>query len=83
MGYFQRIMAYFRGQEPIVLSYLAFQAKTCQKGLLHSLQQCSIEVYAEMGFVSASPTLRLKIAQKPCIFWSLGPKAIKYESLEP
>ena len=27
--------------------------------------------------------LRLKIAQKPCIVWSLGPKALYYESLEP
>ena len=30
-----------------------------------------------------SKTLRLKIAQKPYIAWSLGPKALKYESLEP
>ena len=28
-------------------------------------------------------TLRLKMAQKPYIIWSLGPKALKYESLEP
>ena len=28
-------------------------------------------------------TLRLKIAQKPHIVWSLGPIALKYESLEP
>ena len=28
-------------------------------------------------------TLRLKIAQKPCIIWSLGPKALKYEASEP
>ena len=28
-------------------------------------------------------TLRLKIAQKPYVVWSLGPKALKYESLEP
>ena len=28
-------------------------------------------------------TLRLKVAQKPYIVWSLGPKALKYESLEP
>ena len=28
-------------------------------------------------------SLRLKIAQKPHIVWSLGPKALKYESLEP
>ena len=27
--------------------------------------------------------LRLKIAQKPYIVWSLGPKALTYESLEP
>ena len=33
--------------------------------------------------VSKSPSLRLKIAQKPYIVWSLGPKALKYESLEP
>ena len=31
-----------------------------------------------MGF-----TLRLKVAQKPYIVWSLGPKALRYESLEP
>ena len=31
-----------------------------------------------------SLTLRLKMAQKPnIIIWSLGPKALKYESLEP
>ena len=28
-------------------------------------------------------TLRLKMAQKPYIMWSLGPKALTYESLEP
>ena len=28
-------------------------------------------------------TLRLKIAQRPYIVWSLGPKALGYESLEP
>ena len=28
-------------------------------------------------------TLRLKIAQRPYVVWSLGPKALKYESLEP
>ena len=28
-------------------------------------------------------TLRLKIAQKLYIVWSLGPKALNYESLEP
>ena len=27
--------------------------------------------------------LRLKIADKPCIVWSLGPKASYFESLEP
>ena len=27
--------------------------------------------------------LRPKVAQKPCMIWSLGPKALKYESLEP
>ena len=32
---------------------------------------------------NAIPYLRLKIAQKPYIVWSLGPKAFKYESLEP
>ena len=31
----------------------------------------------------STETLRLKIAQKPYIVWSLGPKASKYESLEP
>ena len=28
-------------------------------------------------------TLRLKIAPKPFLVWSLGPKALKCESLEP
>ena len=28
-------------------------------------------------------TLRLKLAQKPHIVWYLGPKALKYEPLEP
>ena len=28
-------------------------------------------------------TLRLKIAQKPCMVWSLGPKALEYEFVEP
>ena len=28
-------------------------------------------------------TLRLKIAQNPYIVWSLGPNALKYESLKP
>ena len=35
------------------------------------------------GVYSGTLTLRLKIAQKPYIVWSLGPKALKYESLEP
>ena len=30
-----------------------------------------------------SLTLRRKLAQKPCIVWSLVPKALKHESLEP
>ena len=29
-----------------------------------------------------SPTLKLKIAQKPHIIWSLGPKTLKYDSFE-
>ena len=32
---------------------------------------------------SLEVTLRLKMAQKPYMIWSLGPKALKYESLEP
>ena len=28
-------------------------------------------------------TLGIKIAQKPYIVWSLGPKALIYESLDP
>ena len=28
-------------------------------------------------------TLRIKTAQKPYIVWSLGPKALVYESLDP
>ena len=35
------------------------------------------------SFVWLAVTLRLKIAQKPCIVASLGPKALYYESLEP
>ena len=31
----------------------------------------------------ASLALRLKIAPKPYVVWSLGPKALTYESLEP
>ena len=34
-------------------------------------------------YLAETLTLRLKIAQKPYIVWSLGPKALKYESLEP
>ena len=30
-----------------------------------------------------SLTLGIKIAQKPYIVWSLGPKALIYESLDP
>ena len=30
-----------------------------------------------------SVTLRLKMARKPYIIWSLSPKALTYESLEP
>ena len=36
-----------------------------------------------MGALHNSVTLRLKIAQKLYIVWSLGPKALKYECLEP
>ena len=32
---------------------------------------------------NAGLTLGIKIAQKPYIVWSLGPKALIYESLNP
>ena len=35
------------------------------------------------GCTGRSLSLRLKMAQEPYIIWSLGPKASKYESLEP
>ena len=38
---------------------------------------------AAVGNSSVTISLRLKIAQKPFIVCSLGPKASKYESLEP
>ena len=37
----------------------------------------------ELNILKLPCTLRLKIAQKPYIVWSLDPKALKYESLEP
>ena len=42
-------------------------------------------IYSQNSGVLAirTPTVRLKIAQKPYIRWSLGPKTIEYESLEP
>ena len=43
-------------------------------------------VYLDPGLwecVSLTLTLRLKMAQKPYIVWSLGPKALIYESLKP
>ena len=45
----------------------------------------SLAVLPLRGFYIAlhSLTLRLKMAQKPYIIWSLGPEALKYESLEP
>ena len=36
-----------------------------------------------MGLRIKRQTLRLKIAQKPYVVWSLDPKALEYESLEP
>ena len=45
-------------------------------------------IIGENGKLEAMPgtgslNLRLKIAQKPSIVWSLGPKALYYESLDP
>ena len=37
----------------------------------------------ELGSIYPVVTLRLKIAQKPSMVWSLGPKALNNESLEP
>ena len=34
-------------------------------------------------FLCTVRTLGIKIAQKPYIVWSLGRKALKYESLDP
>ena len=39
--------------------------------------------FAEGRINEAKISLRLKIAQKPYVVWSLGPKALKDESLEP
>ena len=39
--------------------------------------------WARRQELANSLTLRLKIAQKPYVVWSLGPKALKHESLEP
>ena len=36
-----------------------------------------------LGAGRRSLALRLKIAQKPYVIWSLGPQAFKYEALEP
>ncbi|CAE7718508.1 unnamed protein product [Symbiodinium microadriaticum] len=41
------------------------------------------EEFSRLRRNSSVHTLRLKIAQKPYMAWSLGPKALKYESLEP
>ena len=40
------------------------------------LQQINSALYRTLS-------LRLETAQKPHMIWSLGPKALKYESLEP
>ena len=37
----------------------------------------------QKAFLLHTYTLRLKMAQKPYIIWSLGPKTFEYESLEP
>ena len=41
---------------------------------------------SNLGQIEGGPkskTLGIKIAQKPYVVWSLGPKALVYESLEP
>ena len=45
----------------------------------------TMRVQEQLQYVMFDQTqsLRLKIVQKPCIVWSLGPKAFYYESLEP
>ena len=50
-----------------------------------SLQEGSKHTLGEILFTEplTPKALRLKIAQKPYIVWSLGPKALKDESLEP
>ena len=53
------------------------------KGFLEGVLQGSCFNGFFTGSFTGSFTLRLKIAQQPYIVWSLGPKAFKYESLEP
>ena len=36
-----------------------------------------------VGGIQIVPFPKTQIAQKPYIIWSLGPKDLKYESLEP
>ena len=51
---------------------------------------CAAQIYVGVPSCTNIPdvlcrsiTLRLRIAQKPYIVWSLGPKALEHEFLEP
>ena len=53
-----------------------------QAGIVICIETSTGEVLLRLLPVSLLP-LGIKIAQKPYIVWSLGPKALIYESLEP
>ena len=58
---------------------VGFGARVFKQGL-----QVYIHIWKMCAFTYAyTYTLRLNIAQKPCIIWSLAPKALLYESFEP
>ena len=48
--------------------------------ILYSITEPSVTIYPNK--LSAGQPLGIKIAQKPYIVWSLGPKALIYESLD-
>ena len=45
-------------------------------------KKASLGDLSGFGLISDQQTLGIKTAQKPYIVWSLGPKALIYESLE-
>ena len=67
------------------------QNRTSLAWALHPVDPCktcsaehllSLSPEGSMSYIGAV-TLEIKIAQKPYIVWSLGPKALIYESLDP